>query len=797
MELDKDQADKRPLTHHVRQELEEGREIRDRIRAKLKDMEPEHPVYVSVEKDLSDINAHMKQLLSEEMSSRAQDTTREMDTSDKEEDLYKEDISVDMETSDKDQETNEDTPMEVVTGRTPQKWKTMQSTLGEAFGVAKKKTKAKKEKKGRKKSNEISQSSQSQTDESVGNKFAEEETVEKAKETSSPKKSYLQAMKQTLIPTVNQEQKSCQIRVIFSFQGMQKKGDKGDGLKLILQKIAEDIYDVDPSAGIVPWEESLESRYPSINHTSVDTTDRNVLHFYMRSPERGPFAQNTKYWRQGVRISCGTSLRTFIDKWNNCRRVKKDMYPIQPAETQRHHRFALVGICQGSSPDKDVSDLQRSLPNITSIKDIDLSWQPVSVGRHTKKLWQQANDQATKEVQASCQHNVNFNSRKFAWGPHALSIFAPTEVEAKKARKILFEKYGKTKDGKFPEWPDGSRMKFLPLHSSRISNHVADQILPRVKWHIYAKANESSIEIPDVEIWKPIPNSGGKSIASYLHQYKDKQGTSVFRHVSHRWSRDPDEKRWEITVSKHMKSKATIVMSNLRKGLLHEFGETATNAVFPMKQAQPNGLPVSDLDAYYTESNNQLVEELLLEPGYRDLLAEQEQTRMAKKMEVEMDQMGAMDSDSTVKLGSAFNTSFESSTESTGPSIPATSVDENMSGSVHSDLSSAPSSSVATFGYKVDFDESSAKETLVSVHQDREEKNQQKILHILTSYDITTDRYEKLVQENQTIFDVITLSHDSITNIMKSFLKCLKNKGILRTTVNGAAEAGEDPDSEK
>ena len=50
MELDKDQADKRPLTHRARQELEEGREIRDRIRAKLKDMEPEHPDYVSVEK---------------------------------------------------------------------------------------------------------------------------------------------------------------------------------------------------------------------------------------------------------------------------------------------------------------------------------------------------------------------------------------------------------------------------------------------------------------------------------------------------------------------------------------------------------------------------------------------------------------------------------------------------------------------------------------------------------------------------------------------------------------------------
>ena len=71
-------------------------------------MEPEHPDYVSVKKDLGDINAHMKQLLIEKMPIRAQDITSERDTSDKEEDVliepYKEDISVDMETSDKDQE---------------------------------------------------------------------------------------------------------------------------------------------------------------------------------------------------------------------------------------------------------------------------------------------------------------------------------------------------------------------------------------------------------------------------------------------------------------------------------------------------------------------------------------------------------------------------------------------------------------------------------------------------------------------------------------------------------------------
>ena len=113
-------------------------------------------------------------------------------------------------------------------------------------------------------------------------------------------------------------------------------------------------------------------------------------------------------------------------------------------------------------------------------KDLDLLWQLVSVGRHTKKLWQQANEHATKEVQTSCQFNVNFNSRKFAWGPHALSIYTPTEVQAKKTRKYFFNKYGKTTEGNFPEWPDGSKMKFLPLHSARISSHGRGRELLRI-----------------------------------------------------------------------------------------------------------------------------------------------------------------------------------------------------------------------------------------------------------------------------------------------------------------------------
>ena len=170
-------------------------------------------------------------------------------------------------------------------------------------------------------------------------------------------------------------------------------------------------------------------------------------------------------------------------------------------------------------------------------------------------------------------------------------------------------------------------MKFLPLHSARISSHIADQILPRVKWHIYAKANEFSLELPDVEIWKPIPNSKGMPIAKFIHMHKDQNKSQVFRHVSHRWSRDPHEKRWEVTASRHMKAKASALILNLREALVKAFGEESTNEVFPTTNSQHNGFPVSELDAYYEESNNQLVEELLLEPGYRDLLIEQEQEK--------------------------------------------------------------------------------------------------------------------------------------------------------------------------
>ena len=196
-----------------------------------------------------------------------------------------------METSDKEEETNV-TPMELVLAhKPPQKHKnTTQSTLGEAFGVA---TQIKKGKKGKKKSNQISQSSQSQAEESVesNNTVKEEEMEPKGtvEETSTPKKLCLRGVKQTLMPTIIQEHESFQLRVIFLFQGMQTKDDKGDGLKLVLQKIAEDIHKVDLSSWIAPWEAALDKRYPLINYTLIDSTDRNVLYFYILLPERGPF----------------------------------------------------------------------------------------------------------------------------------------------------------------------------------------------------------------------------------------------------------------------------------------------------------------------------------------------------------------------------------------------------------------------------------------------------------------------------------------------------------------------------
>ena len=100
--------------------------IQKQIRASLNDMEPEHPNFESYKNDLSQINEKLKQLIKQKFL-KGRDTPKDTPTI--------------METSDEEVKTKT-AIVKVPENKAPQKHKTTQSTLGEAFGVATKKTKS-------------------------------------------------------------------------------------------------------------------------------------------------------------------------------------------------------------------------------------------------------------------------------------------------------------------------------------------------------------------------------------------------------------------------------------------------------------------------------------------------------------------------------------------------------------------------------------------------------------------------------------------------------------------------------
>ena len=133
---------------------------------------------------------------------------------------------------------------------------------------------------------------------------------------------------------------------------------------------------------------------------------------------------------------------------------------------------------------------------MTNLHTLDGSWQSTMVRDLTKYLWEEASKRADDEVRVASRQRVNVKWRKFDWAPTGLVLYAPAEVEAKKIKAILVPKYSKNVTaGVFPQWPDGSRMKFLSLSNASLSRVNADKVAKWIRFHSYLKAKEHTLDI--------------------------------------------------------------------------------------------------------------------------------------------------------------------------------------------------------------------------------------------------------------------------------------------------------------
>ena len=551
-----------------------------------------------------------------------------------------------------------------------------------------------------------------------------------------------------------------QVRFRFTVHGfLHNESQRCQGHRTVIAKMLSTLHHVDPAAQILPWNQNLASRVPSIAPTSTVPIPDSTCRSYIHSPNGGTYLKGRDpSYRQGIRFSSTFPVNVFLDKWNIARKTVPGSFVLSPAENQHHHSSSIVGFCQGSTEKKDFSVLRDTLPELTGIPNLDLSWQNVSLGKHNATLWRDAKEIATSTF--GDHPTSQWKHKKFAHSPRALVIYAPTAAEAETARGILYQHYGKTDTGNFPQWPDGSRMKFLPLSEGFLPTSIADRILPRMKWHIFAKANEVSIPLPQFDPWQHI-GSTKESIGSFLHSVTTPKGIPVFRHITHRWTPNPEHQKWNVTVSSHMEEVARTYLSNLSTSLFTKYGDK----VLPLLQEEASTIQVpslpSDLGKYYNTLDDDLIQENLLEPGFACVIYTNEMVKF-----------GGIDSDSTIGKPP----SLYAQDDTTIPSIDSPSVSTNASRSVH-------------------FDESEAQRDLETIGADR----LQSLFH---QFQITASQFQDLQQSEPMLWDFASNCSNTSWKCVHFFLRNLQKTNKLPSdsspsSIIGAAAADRSPEVTK
>ena len=540
-------------------------------------------------------------------------------------------------------------------------------------------------------------------------------------------------------------------RFNMSIPGFQRQGEsKFKGIHSVITALAFQLHAVDSSARILPWDSSNDNSHPSLAHGTVSHIVPNQSPAYINTKIRSCFITDKTHYRQGFRITTKFDIEEFMNTWNQTKREIDSMYGISQAETQFHHRFALVGICSGSSQKKDNTMLLDKLREMTQLQTLDGSWQSILVGDLTKALWDEASEHAGNELKMHGRYKINIKARKFDWAPTGLALYAPSEFEAKKVREILMSKYGKNVSaGVFPQWPDGSRMKFLPLSNANLSTASADKVATRIRFHSYLKAKEHTLDMPEVNPWETMPGCE-QSLGEYLHSLTDDKGLPIFRHVVKKWTPDPHKKQWAITCYGTKKGLASSKLYNLVHDIRELYGEEASHFVAPgtATAKEYSGSEPSDVEKFYNDTTAEEDNEFVLEPGYQDLFAQNE-----------MKEMGIMDGDSTLNLSD------------TGPNAHTDAVNEVTQETGQSPDSSLESESVGTNTTRsVHFDDSVASGTPMT--------SEELIASTIRKYGITDTRYQELFLQYEILYQQVTQHHNKASNIVKVFLRLLKSLKI-------------------
>ena len=374
----------------------------------------------------------------------------------------------------------------------------------------------------------------------------------------------------------NKHQNSIRIRT--QFKGPARGGSKVGKLKKIVYDMMQIAKSIDPSAACMTWKK--KSTHKTLNGNEIMLMNEKDVEEYIEVPQNDTNLYTGKiYYQNGMRIKTKMSIYEFTERWNNKKYDRSDNQnlegwnPIKPAEMQKHETAYAIGYFVGTSERGYYETIKKEIENRYG-EGVEASYQFVNQQGVSARIWQQARMEAEKFF-------PNPNSKdhkhiKFGLAPSALVIYVSENKQIKQMRRKFIEDYGILENGRWQKMSDGSRLRFVPIIQGYTKNKKTYEHLHEHLWlQAISKSGEVSFDLRITDITEAKEYLEGKTIEQVIHEIesKNKKNIPLFKHISRKWSKQPEQEKYEVTVAPSLVDEAAVWLKGMRNVLIHRFGQ--------------------------------------------------------------------------------------------------------------------------------------------------------------------------------------------------------------------------------
>ena len=387
--------------------------------------------------------------------------------------------------------------------------------------------------------------------------------------------------RQTVIASRTKYKGMRRFRVSFSTVKKGGKGKESDlslsqqsaELRTVMVNILERAKATCKRVGIHPWAGEGCTEMPTIRDTAQIPRTWGEIWRYLTHDD-------DQFKIQGVRCGSNSRWRVLLnfdmddyDKFLHLYQNSKgdwDEFPYVPlmeAPMQNPH-YHCLGYLIGSSADQPTRVNEAGITEKTEF-GVGISYGniPMDPGFLNDK-WEEA------------RNGGNGKRDTFKGAPQGQCVYVDEKSLQKRASmaKKMAKHYSEMVDGKYPVFPDGGRMRFMP-NRKLVPFNKRDALETYANLHIMLKKEAIELDIGIKDPNQKISGDGaleGKTIGEMvLGLTAGEADLPIFRHFVKSYSRKFNPELWSVSVHPNMSGIAVETLSNLKEVVTAKYGEEA------------------------------------------------------------------------------------------------------------------------------------------------------------------------------------------------------------------------------